>query len=275
MGAARVAGLAAILTAAAWAQPFTGRGFFEDYSTFYPQTAPNDSAHAVSEALFRYEASWRPAAWLQLNGAFDARTDTHHQVERDWRLDLDDRSIRRPAFSLRRFSAMVNKGGFTVEAGRQFIRWGKADILNPIDRFAPKDYLNPVSTEILAVNAVRLTYEKEANTVDLVWQPWFTPARTPLLNQRWTVLPPSIAGIPIHDAGARYPGRSQFGARWNHLARGYEYSFAYFDGFNYLPLLDAQPLTTAAGRRRGAILSASAAGGRFRRVSDAVGDDQG
>jgi hypothetical protein len=232
------------LAALAAGQSFTARGFLENSTTFYPQRAANDRAHIVSEALFRYEASWRPNRWLQLNGAFDARTDTHRQAAREWRLDADDRSVERPAFSLRRFSVMVNRGSVTAEAGRQLIRWGKTDIINPLDRFAPKDYLNPVNTDILGVSAVRLTYEKQANTFDLVWQPWFTPARTPLLNQRWTVLPSSAAAIPVQDLGARYPGRSQLGLRWNRLGQGYEYSLAYFDGFNYLPLFAARPSTT-------------------------------
>ncbi len=221
------------------AQTFTSRGFVESDSTFYPQTPPNDSSHAVSEMHVRYEASWQPRPWIKLAGGFDARTDTHKQVERDWRLDLDDRSIPRPAFSARRFSVILTRGGLTLEAGRQLIRWGKADILNPTDRFAPKDFLNVVSTDFLGVNAARLTYERGDNTIDLVWQPWFTPSRTPLLDQRWTVLPEAAATIPIRDAGARYPGRSQFGARWNHVGRGYEYSLSYFDGFNHLPLFAA------------------------------------
>ena len=243
---------AALLIGSALAQTFTSRGFIESDSTFFPQTAQNDSSHAVSEMLFRYEASWQARPWIKFAGAFDARTDTHRQVEREWRLDLDDRSIQRPAFSARRFSVLLSKGGWTFEAGRQFIRWGKADILNPTDRFAPKDFLNVVNTDFLGVNAARLTYERGSNTIDLIWQPWFTPSRTPLLNQRWTVLPPAAGAIPIHDSGASYPGRSQFGARWNHIARGYEYSFSYFDGFNHLPLfatrVEAAPFDVAVSR---------------------------
>lgn len=230
--------LVSLLALSAAAQTFTQRGFLESYNTFYPQTGANDSSHAVSEALFRYDASWQPAPWLKLQGEFDARTDSHRQVERRWRLDWDDRSIQRPAFSARRFSAVVNKGKWTFEAGRQFIRWGKADILNPTDRFAPKDFLNVVNTQFLGVLAGRATYESGSNTIDLIWQPHFTPSRTPLLRQRWIVLPESLGHVDLTDLGARYPGRSQFGARWNHVARGYEYSLSYFDGFNYLPLFN-------------------------------------
>jgi hypothetical protein len=228
-----------LLCLVACGQPFTQRGYFEDLSTLYPHAAINDSSHAVLELLLRYEASYQVFPWLKLNGSIDARTDTHRQVERGLDFSWDDRSLRRPAIALRRLSAIANKGRFTVEVGRQSIRWGRADILNPVDRFAPKDFLNVVNTDFLGVVAARVTYESGANTVDLVWQPWFTPSRTPLLNQRWTVLPEAVRAIPIRDNGADYPSRSQFGARWNHVGQGYEFAASYFDGYNYLPLFHA------------------------------------
>jgi hypothetical protein len=103
------------------------------------------------------------------------------------------------------------------------------------------------------VTAARVTYESGGNTIDLVWQPWFTPSRTPLLNQRWAALPVQAAGvsltpISIDDAGARYPGGSQLGARWNHIGAGYEYSLCVFDGYQNLPTFDAalMPLQQSA-----------------------------
>jgi hypothetical protein len=234
-----------ILLALVLAQNFDQRGFIEDQTLFYPQTAPNDSGHIVSQILLRWDASYQLAPWLKFSGSIDARTDTHEQTERIWSLDVDDRSLRRPAFSLRRASATLHKGKFTAELGRQFIRWGKADILNPTDRFAPKDYLSSVvSSDFLGVVAARATYESGANTIDVVWQPLFTPSRVPLLNQRWTALPSDAQGIPIIDDGAHYPGGSQYGARFNHVGAGYEASVCFFDGFNNLPLFTAAGSTS-------------------------------
>ncbi len=231
-----------LLAATALAQNFEQRGYIENTALFYPQRAPNDSGHVVDAILLRWEVAYKITPWLSVQGAFDAETDTHHQAQREWRLDAFDRSIQRPAFSLRRYSATLHKGKFTAEIGRQFIRWGKADILNPTDRFAPKDYLsNVIAPDFLGVAAVRLVVATGSNSYEAVWQPWFTPSRTPLLNQRWTVLPEQAQGVPLEDDGARYPGRSQFGARWNHIGRGYEFSVSYFDGFNYLPLFSATP----------------------------------
>jgi hypothetical protein len=239
---------AGLLLATLLSQSFEQRGFIENRTVAYPQTAPNDSGRVVDELLFREEASYKFAPWLTVNGGFDARTDSHRQTARDGVVDADDRSIQRPAFSVRRLSATIHRGKVTAEIGRQLIRWGKTDILNPTDRFAPKDYLSSVvDTDFLGVTAARVTYESGGNTVDLVWQPWFTPSRTPLLDQRWTALPPQAAGISIVDAGARYPGGSQVGARWNHVGSGYEYSLCFFDGYQNLPSFDAllTPLTAS------------------------------
>ena len=220
-------------------QQFEQRGFIENRTVAFPQTAPNDSAHAVSEMLFREEASYKFTPWFTLSGAFDARADSHRQAARDGVVDADDRSILRPAFSLRRLSATIHKGKVTAEIGRQFIRWGKTDILNPTDRFAPKDYLSSVvDSDFLGVSAARFTVESGGNTVDLIWQPWFTPSRTPLLNQRWTALPAQAAGLSLRDEGSVYPGGSQYGARWNHLGSGYEFSLCFFDGRQNLPSFD-------------------------------------
>ena len=136
----------------------------------------------------------------------------------------------------------MNRGPFSLEVGKQFIRWGKADILNPTDRFAPRDYLTVVDNDFLGVTGARAIYESGSETVDLVWVPRFTPSRTPLLKQRWTVLPPLLAEhFFIADYGAVFPKRSEFGARWNHNGSGYEFSLSFYDGFDHLPLVLSIP----------------------------------
>ena len=106
-------------------QQFEQRGFIENRTVVYPQTAPNDSAHVVDEMLLREEASYKFTPWFTLSGAFDARSDSHRQTARDWVVDADDRSILRPAFSVRRLSATIHKGKVTAEIGRQFAYLGE------------------------------------------------------------------------------------------------------------------------------------------------------
>ena len=94
-----------LLLLALLAQNSEQRGFIEYQTLLYPQTAPNDSAQVIDQAAIRWEASYKLTPWLKLNGSLDALADTHQQVNRNASLNLDDRTIQRPALSLREFSA--------------------------------------------------------------------------------------------------------------------------------------------------------------------------
>lgn len=225
------------VAAAASGQSFTVRGFLETGFIGYPQTVPSDSGQAIGEALFRYEAFYKLNSDWQFAGGIDARADTHAQVDRAWELSWEDRERRRPSFEIRQLNATYSKKKLTVVLGKQFIRWGKADILNPTDRFAPQDYLTVVDSDFLGITAARATYGGQSDTIDVVWAPLFTPSRVPLLNQRWSNVP---AGIGIAELPPSFPGGSQFGARWNHIGSVAEYSLSFYDGHNNLPLFNFQ-----------------------------------
>jgi hypothetical protein len=229
-----------IFAVPASAQEFTYRGFGQIQTTFYPQTTPQDDERVVLEALFRIEPAFKPVEWLTLSGSIDARIDTIEQVEREWRFDVRDRTIQRPPLSLRHARATLRKGTLTADLGKQFVRWGKADILNPTDRFAPRDFLEVTDDEFLAVIGARGQYERGAHSVDVVWVPTFTPSRTPLIGRRWAPLQPQTLGTTgFIDLDPQFPDRSQYGARWNVLGAGFEFSLSYFDGFNHLPQFTA------------------------------------
>src|SRR5438270_797232 len=156
---------ASLLVLTLFAQNFEQRGYVETNGLIYPQAATNDSGHVVGNAILRWEPSYKFTPWLKISASFDAQSDSHRQSEREWRVDAYDRGILRPAFSVRRLSATLHKGKFTAEIGRQFIRWGKTDILNPTDRFAPKDYLaSVVNSDFLGVAAARVIYEDGNNS---------------------------------------------------------------------------------------------------------------
>jgi hypothetical protein len=229
--------LLAVFVAAGGAagQSFTQRGFVEGRTDLYPQDASNDDTQVVLDVLAREEAFFKPTTWIQFAGGLDLRANTHDQVEDSWQLDFSDRTVQRPRLSVRRLSATLTRGRFTLDAGKQFIRWGKTDIVTPTDRFAPRDFLNVFDNDFLAVTGVRGTVQAGSETFEAVWVPRLTPSRVPLLNQRWTVLPPEAAGVPIVDVGAPLPEGSQTGLRWSHVGAGFEVSASFFDGFNHLP----------------------------------------
>jgi hypothetical protein len=235
----------ACLPAAPGAQTLSQKGFIEAKGIGYPQTTAQDDTQLVGEALFRYEVSAKPAPWLRFGGALDARGDTHDQTS--WHgINWSDRGLKRPGLGVRRLDATISRGPVALQVGKQFIRWGKADILIPTDRFAPRDYLAVMDSDFLGVTAGRLTLGLQSDTLDLVWAR-FTPSRTPLLDQRWSGLPAEFENVQLIDYGAVYPQRSQAGARWNHVGGGYEFSLAAFNGNNNLPLIEAVTPAPALG----------------------------
>jgi len=222
-----------LLVAIAPAQTWEQRGFVETPLLLYPAAAPGDSGRAVGEALVRYEAFFRPAKNWKLSAGVDAQTDTHRQTSRDATFSFLDRTRQRQAVSLRRASVSYQRRRWSLELGKQFVRWGKTDILTPTDRFAPRDYTNFARTDFLAVLAARATWGGNNDTLDFLYAPRFTPSRTPLLNQRWAG---PIAGFNPLTGTPDYPGGGQVGARWNHTGRRAEFAAAFFEGFNPLPL---------------------------------------
>jgi hypothetical protein len=156
-----------------------------------------------------------------------------------------DRNLQRTPLSLRHARATLRKGPLTADVGKQFIRWGKADILNPTDRFAPRDFLEVTDDEFLAVIGVRGQHERGSHSVDVVWVPTFTPSRTPLIGRRWAPVQPQTFGTTgFIDLDPTFPDRSQYGARWNMVGPGFDVSLSYFDGFNHLPQFTAFPLSS-------------------------------
>lgn len=220
------------------AQTVTYRGFSEIQATAYPQTTSQDDDRLALEGLARVEGAYKPIRWLTLQSAVDARIDNLEQVERSWKLTMRDRTAQRPALSVGQASATLTKGPVSLDLGKQFIRWGKADIITPTDRFAPRDFLEVTDNDFLAVTGSRLRYTAGAHSFDGVWVPLFTPSRIPLPNRRWAVLPPASANIAF-TGSADFPDGSQYGLRYNYTGPGFEASGSYFDGFNHLPEIAA------------------------------------
>lgn len=244
----RVVALSVLVAPAAAAQVLSERGFVEARGQIFPEEVPRDTERQIGDLLFRQDVFVKPSDWLRLSGGLDFRANSHDQVEDDWSLNFDDRTTRRPRLAVRRLSANLSAGHLSVDLGKQFIRWGRADILNPTDRFAPRDYLTVIDTEFLPVLGARAAVQVGPNTFEGVWVPRFTPSRLPLLDQRWTIVPAEAAGVTLLDGGSVFPKGSQFGARWSHAGERVEAALAFFDGFNHLPNIDVIPVGPAAAQ---------------------------
>lgn len=241
MRAAVLAAALALCAGHAGAQVVSQRGFVELRDVLYRQAAPNDPARNVVDVVAREEVTIRPARWTYFTAGFDLRANSHDQVEDEWRIDFRDRGIQRPRLAVRRLAAGVSAGAFSVDLGKQFIRWGRADVVSPTDVFAPRDYLNVLDSDFLPVLAVRSALELGKNTFEGVWVPRLTPSRLPLLDQRWVVLPGDDGNLPIEDAGSDIPGRRQLGARWRFTGNRFETSVMMFDGFQHQATIEPVP----------------------------------
>jgi hypothetical protein len=246
-----LAGLILLAPALAAAQAVSQRGFVEGGGLLFPQEAPNDDVRAVGDLLAREELFAAPTPWIRFAAGLDVRANSHDQVDRRWRLDFADRGIRRPPLSIRRLSTTLSRGRFTLDAGKQFIRWGKTDIVTPTDRFAPRDFINVVDNDFLAITAVRAAVAAGAETFEAVWEPRLTPSRLPLVNERWTAVPPAattggnaaslgtVGAVSVVDAGTPLPSGSSAGVRWSHVGEQIEYSLSVFDGLDHLPVIQS------------------------------------
>ncbi|MGE3844375.1 MAG: hypothetical protein AB7I50_22655, partial [Vicinamibacterales bacterium] len=239
-GRLAIAAIIFAVTGRVQAQEFSYRGFAEANLFVYPQEVPNDSAQVLGDALLRFEPALAMRRGINLSASFDARIDTRPEVERSVRVRYWDRARLRPALATRSLMLTLAKGPFTIELGKQFIRWGAADIVNPTDRFTARDYLTVVNSDVLASTAGRLSLTGASDTVEAVFTPRLTPSRVPLLEHRWVGLDAVRAGLTLRDAGARFPDGPQLGLRWNRrYAAGGEFSIAYFQGYNHLPRVNA------------------------------------
>lgn len=230
-----------LVAADAAAQRATYTGFIEARGFAFAEEAPNDPERLIADALFRQELVLRPARPLKLTAGLDLRHNTHDQVEDEWRLDFEDRGLRRPRAAVRQLSATIAAGWLTLDVGKQFIRWGRADIIYPTDRLAPRDFLNVIDTDLLPVIGARAAVQVGNETFEAVWVPQLTPSRLPLLDQRWAPVPPGPLPLALEDGGADIPDGPQVGGRWRHTGSRVELAVSVFDGFNHLPDIQLRP----------------------------------
>jgi hypothetical protein len=250
-----------VLPSSAWAQTFSHRGSAEALLIAYPQTTIQDDTRLIVDSLLRWEPSVKAGSW-RFDAAFDARMDSHQMTRRTAEVTYWDRTIKRPALAVARLSTSWARGPLTVEIGKQFVRWGKTDILVPTDRFAPRDYLNVTEPQLLGITAARVTLANASDSLDIVVSPRLTPSRAPLLDQRWVFTPPAAGDLPLVDSGATYPRGTQYGARWNHIGRWLEHSLSFYRGFQHLPFFEgtfvAAPPHIDVRRRYAQLTSAGA-----------------
>lgn len=119
-----------------------------------------------------------------------------------------------------------------LRVGRQKVRWGKTDGINPTDFFTPVDYtvLLPLEDDRYeSIPAVRADiHVNETDSLSLVAANGFSPTRIP-----W----PKPSPLAVRDDE---PSGWQVGARWLHTGERLDWSLSAFHGRSTLPLLHAE-----------------------------------
>ena len=231
------------------AQTLSHRGFVEGTAFGFPQDTPNDSTQLVGDLLAREEVSVRPARWFLFAAGVEFRANSDDQVDDSWQLDFSDRGRQRPRLSTKRLVATLTRGPFTLDLGKQFVRWGKTDIIVPTDRFAPRDFLTVIDAPYLAITAarghgaVRQPHGRGGVGAAVHAQPH--PAAGAALDRPPRERPASVS---IVETPPPFPVGSQAGIRWGEIRGRVEYSVSFYDGFNHLPDIRAGALDVEAGR---------------------------
>lgn len=118
---------------------------------------------------------------------------------------IHDRMAKRPAFSVNEAYVEWEERRLKVRAGKQKILWGRADGVNPTDRFAVRDYTDLIDPERLGVAALRADLFLDGASLQLVAAPFYSPSRLGQPTTRWR---PTLDGLPAAAAPFSWPANS-------------------------------------------------------------------
>jgi len=141
--------------------------------------------------------------------------------------------------------ATYSSGDFNLRVGRQVIRWGKGDEINPTDGFTPEDltenlnFFSRAERKMPALMA-KVDYAFEPYRLEAIWLPFFEPSRLPEANSEWE---PYLyryyrsLNIPINDSGMpNYKLESGVGAiKITRSTESYDVSASYAYHYDELP----------------------------------------
>jgi len=90
-------------------------------------------------------------------------------------------------------------GDTQLTMGKLIYTWGKGEFYSPTDNMSPYDYLDVIDRlkEPVYSGELSNTFDTSTGPVDLsvIFIPFFTPARDPLAQSRWTPATTFIPGV--------------------------------------------------------------------------------
>jgi len=147
---------------------------------------------------FRVKYKFAPTARFQVSAKFRYQLRSGDTVESDYWFGLGDTYL------------ALRKGRFSLRVGRMVLRWGRNPLLSPLSMLSPVD-----SQQLLAgagledpripVTAARLKLALHPVALELVYIPFFQPARTSFFGRDFSVLRPGMLPSLLTHFAAMVP----------------------------------------------------------------------
>lgn len=222
---------------------------YKNFSFF--KDTPNDPRNFGNEGIIHLQWDRELTEWASFSIKGEARQDDR-RFTRGVRTRVPDNLLHRRMVDLMEsYLKLTLPGDTQLTMGKLIYTWGKGEFYSPTDNMSPYDYLDVIDRlkEPVYSGELSKTFDAPAGPVDLsfIFIPFFTPARDPLAQSRWTPATTFIPGVGDSvpgDVNAQQrvtPGREaknmQYAIRARKTIGKVDVSVSYFYGFEYLPVV--------------------------------------
>ena len=147
----------------------------------------------------------------------------------------------------------IDREGWSLKVGRQFISWGRADGFRPTDEFKRHDFTDLIENREEAIDAAKLDLAWGSWTLESVWAPVFRPDVISYRPEnRWNGLPTAtdvptfgLVNLSFRTAPsqpAQTLGTGQVGMRLSGSAQGWDFAGMYYYGYDRVPTFTRREL---------------------------------
>ncbi|NLF25662.1 MAG: hypothetical protein GX589_08425 [Deltaproteobacteria bacterium] len=180
---------------------------------------------------------------------FDFRSELKYEPEDDYKAVL---GARVNAFSangaaesfdadLELFNAYAELSGsaYSLKAGNQIVRWGKADEISPLDNINPEDFRDGFvrrrTDRKLPTPLLNLELFQETSKLQLLYQPVHVRSKIDLFNSNWAYFGSEAEPTAVNEDYSRSLGNGSYGTRLSGTIRDFDYGVSFLSAPSSLP----------------------------------------
>lgn len=176
-------GTAEVDSGRAFSLPFTGE--FSVTAEYFSEESPNEpDTDGYFSGYLKLQKSGLLTDSIQYMVTPKAYFHSDDRVGS--KLEFLEDSRQRPIATLEEASITWRSGDYELQVGKQIKTWGVGDAFKPNDAINPHDYLSVTDSFKIGVPAISAYKHGDLFDVNLVLIPFFTPARLPQMDNRWT-----------------------------------------------------------------------------------------